>query len=173
MIWSFIVHIDNENNLDEQLKLLNEKINVIENKTFYDIKITCNLIFNEFIKTRKILKLIKKIHNQKLKNKDDLENFIFTKVSSFNFLLPKISIKKTTFTNEIMFYLKHFQVHKYVERVDEFVREILNFDDSNKIMTNIEDSIFVEFKKQIFETFKEFKIFDLPCPWLYFPDFFI
>ena len=72
-----------------------------------------------------------------------------------------------------MFYLKSFQVHKYVERVDEFVREILNFDDSNKIMTNIEDSIFVEFKKQIFETFKEFKIFDLPCPWLYFPDFFI
>jgi len=63
-----------------------------------------------------------------------------------------------------MFYLKFFQVHKYVERVDEFVREILNFDDSNKIMTNIEDSIFVEFKKQIFETFKEFKIFDLPCP---------
>lgn len=173
MIWSFIVHIDNENNLDEQLKLLNEKINVIENKTFYDIKITCNLIFNEFIKTRKILKLIKKIHQQKLKNKGDLENFIFTKVSSFNFLLPKISIKKTTFTNEIMFYLKFFQVHKYVERVDEFVREILNFDDSNKIMTNIEDSIFVEFKKQIFETFKEFKIFDLPCPWLYFPDFFI
>jgi len=173
MIWSFIVHIDNENNLDEQLKLLNEKINVIENKTFYDIKITCNLIFNEFIKTRKILKLIKKIHQQKLKNKGDLENFIFTKVSSFNFFLPKISIKKTTFTNEIMFYLKFFQVHKYVERVDEFVREILNFDDSNKIMTNIEDSIFVEFKKQIFETFKEFKIFDLPCPWLYFPDFFI
>lgn len=173
MIWSFIVHIDNENNLDEQLKLLNEKINVIENKTFYDIKITCNLIFNEFIKTRKILKLIKKIHQQKLKNKGDLENFIFTKVSSFNFLLPKISIKKTTFTNEIMFYLKFFQVHKYVERVDEFVREILNFDDSNKIMTNIEDSIFVEFKKQIFETFKKFKIFDLPCPWLYFPDFFI
>lgn len=173
MIWSFVVHIDNENNLDEQLKLLNGKINVIENKTFYDIKITCNLIFNEFIKTRKILKLIKKIHQQKLKNKGDLENFIFTKVSSFNFLLPKISIKKTTFTNEIMFYLKFFQVHKYVERVDEFVREILNFDDSNKIMTNIEDSIFVEFKKQIFETFKEFKIFDLPCPWLYFPDFFI
>lgn len=173
MIWCFIVHIDNENNLDEQLKLLNEKINVIENKTFYDIKITCNLIFNEFIKTRKILKLIKKIHQQKLKNKGDLENFIFTKVSSFNFFLPKISIKKTTFTNEIMFYLKFFQVHKYVERVDEFVREILNFDDSNKIMTNIEDSIFVEFKKQIFETFKEFKIFDLPCPWLYFPDFFI
>ena len=173
MIWSFIVHIDNENNLVEQLKLLNEKINVIENKTFYDIKITCNLIFNEFIKTRKILKLIKKIHQQKLKNKGDLENFIFTKVSSFNFLLPKISIKKTTFTNEIMFYLKFFQVHKYVERVDEFVREILNFDDSNKIMTNIEDSIFVEFKKQIFETFKEFKIFDLPCPWLYFSDFFI
>ena len=173
MIWSFIVHIDNENNLDEQLKLLNEKINAIDNKTFYDIKIACNLIFNEFIKTRKIFKLIKKIHNQKLKNKSDLENFIFTKVSFFNFLLPKISIKKTTFTNEIMFYLKHFQVHKYVERVDEFVREILNFDDSNKIMTNIEDSIFVEFKKQIFETFKEFKIFDLPCPWLYFPDFFI
>lgn len=53
MIWSFIVHIDNENNLVEQLKLLNEKINVIENKTFYDIKIACNLIFNEFIKTRK------------------------------------------------------------------------------------------------------------------------
>ena len=100
MIWSFIVHIDNENNLDEQLKLLSEKINVIENKTFYDIKITCNLIFNEFIKKRKILKLIKKIHNQKLKNKGDLKNFIFTKVSSFNFLLPKISIKKTTFTNE-------------------------------------------------------------------------
>lgn len=173
MIWSFIVHIDNENNLDEQLKLLNEKINVIENKTFYDIKIACNLIFNEFIKTRKILKLIKKIHQQKLKNKGDLENFIFTKVSSFNFLLPKISIKKTTFTNETMFYLKSFQVHKYVETVDEFVRGILNFDDSNKIMTNIEDSIFVEFKKQIFETFKEFKIFDLPCPWLYFPDFFI
>ena len=173
MIWSFIVHIDNENNLDEQLKLLNEKINVIENKTFYDSKIACNLIFNEFIKTRKILKLIKKIHQQKLKNKSDLENFIFTKVSSFNFLLPKISIKKTSFPNEIMFYLKFFQVHKYVERVDEFVREILNFDDSNKIMTNIEDSIFVEFKKQIFETFKEFKIFDLPCPWLYFSDFFI
>lgn len=173
MIWSFIVHIDNENNQNEQLKLLNEKINVIENKTFYDINIACNLIFNEFIKTRKILKLIKKIHNQKLKNKIDLENFIFTKVSSFNFLLPKISIKKTTFTNEIMFYLKSFQVHKYVETVDEFVREILNFDDSNKIMINIEDSIFVEFKKQIFETFKEFKIFDLPCPWLYFPDFFI
>lgn len=173
MIWSFIVHIDNENNLDEQLKLLNEKINVIENKTFYDIKISCNLIFNEFIKTRKILKLIKKIHNQKLKNKDALENFISEKITFFNFLLPKISIKKTTFTNEIMFYLKHFQVHKYVERIDEFVREILNFDDSNKIMTNIEDSIFVEFKKQIFETFKEFKIFDLPCPWLYFPDFFI
>lgn len=173
MIWSFIVHIDNENNLDEQLKLLNEKINVIENKTFYDIKITCNLIFNEFIKTRKILKLIKKIHQQKLKNKGDLENFIFTKVSSFNFLLPKISIKKTTFTNEIMFYLKFFQVHKYVERVDEFVREILNFDESNKIMIDIENSIFVEFKKQIFETFKEFKIFDLPCPWLYFSDFFI
>lgn len=173
MIWSFIVHIDNENNLDEQLKLLNEKINVIENKTFYDIKIACNLIFNEFIKTRKILKLIKKIHNQKLKNKDALENFISEKITFFNFLLPKISIKKTTFTNEIMFYLKHFQVHKYVERIDEFVREILNFDDSNKIMTNIEDSIFVEFKKQIFETFKEFKIFDLSCPWLYFPDFFI
>ena len=173
MIWSFIVHIDNENNLDEQLKLLNEKINVIENKTFYDIKITCNLIFNEFIKTRKILKLIKKIHQQKLKNKGDLENFIFTKVSSFNFLLPKISIKKTTFTNEIMFYLKFFQVHKYVERVDEFVREILNFDDSNKIMIDIENSIFVEFKKRIFETFKEFKISDLPCPWLYFSDFFI
>ena len=173
MIWSFIVHIDNENNLDEQLKLLNEKINVIENKTFYDIKIACNLIFNEFIKTRKILKLIKKIHNQKLKNKGDLENFIFTKVSSFNFLLPKISIKKTTFTNEIMFYLKHFQVHKYVETLDEFVRKILNFEDSNKIMIDIENSIFNEFKKQIFETFKEFKILDLPCPWLYFPDFFI
>lgn len=173
MIWSFIVHIDNENNLDKQLKLLNEKINVIENKTFYDIKIACNLIFNEFIKTRKILKLIKKIHNQKLKNKDALENFISEKITFFNFLLPKISIKKTTFNNEIMFYLKHFQVHKYVERIDEFVREILNFDDSNKIMTNIEDSIFVEFKNQIFETFKEFKIFDLPCPWLYFPDFFI
>lgn len=173
MIWSFIVHIDDENNLDEQLKLLNEKINVIENKTFYDIKIACNLIFNEFIKKRKILKLIKKIHNQKLKNKGDLENFIFTKVSSFNFLLPKILIKKTSFSNEIMFYLKSFQVHKYVEKVDEFVREILNFDDSNKIMTNIEDSIFVEFKKKIFETFKEFKILDLPCPWLYFPDFFI
>ena len=173
MIWSFIVHINDENNLDEQLKLLNEKINVIENKTFYDIKIACNLIFNEFIKTRKILKLIKKIHNQKLKNKSDLENFIFTQVSFFNFLLPKILIKKTAFTNEIMFYLKSFQVHKYVETVDEFVREILNFDDSNKIMTNIEDSIFVEFKKQIFETFKEFKISDLPCPWLYFPDFFI
>ena len=173
MIWSFVVHIDNENNLDEQLKLLSEKINVIENKTFYDIKIACNLIFNEFIKTRKILKLIKKIHNQKLKNKDALENFILEKITFFNFLLPKISIKKTTFTNEIMFYLKSFQVHKYVERVDEFVREILNFDDSNKIMTNIEDSIFVEFKNQIFETFKEFKIFDLPCPWLYFPDFFI
>ena len=30
MIWSFVVHIDNENNLDEQLKLLSEKINVIE-----------------------------------------------------------------------------------------------------------------------------------------------
>ena len=173
MIWSFIVHIDNENNLDEQLKLLNEKINVIKNKTFYDIKIACNLIFNEFIKTRKILKLIKKIHNQKLKNKDALENFISEKITFFNFLLPKISIKKTTFNNEIMLYLNFFQVHKYVERVDEFVREILNFDDSNKIMTNIEDSIFVEFKKQIFETFKEFKIFDLPCPWLYFPDFFI
>ena len=173
MIWSFIVHIDNENNLIEQLKLLNEKINVIENKTFYDIKIACNLIFNEFIKTRKILKLIKKIHNQKLKNKGDLENFIFTKVSPFNFLLPKISIKKTTFTNEIMFYLKHFQVHKYVETLDEFVRKILNFEDSNKIMIDIENSIFNEFKKQIFETFKEFKIFDLPCPWLYFPDFFI
>lgn len=173
MIWSFIVHIDNENNLDEQLKLLDEKINFIENKTFYDIKIACNLIFNEFIKTRKILKLIKKIHNQKLKNKDDLENFISEKITFFNFLLPKISIKTTTFTNEIMFYLKHFQVHKYVERVDEFVREILNFDDSNKIMIDIENSIFVEFKKQIFETFKEFKIFDLPCPWLYFPDFFI
>lgn len=173
MIWSFIVHIDNENNLDEQLKLLNEKINVIENKTFYDIKIACNLIFNEFIKTRKILKLIKKIHNKKLKNKDALENFILEKITFFNFLLPKISIKKTTFNNEIMFYIKSFQVHKYVERIDEFVREILNFDDSNKIMTNIEDSIFVEFKKQIFETFKEFKIFDLPCPWLYFPDFFI
>ncbi len=173
MIWSFIVHIDNENNLDEQLKLLNGKINVIENKTFYDIKIACNLIFNEFIKTRKILKLIKKIHNQKLKNKDALENFILEKITFFNFLLPKISIKKTTFNNEIMFYLKHFQVHKYVERVDEFVREILNFDDSNKIMIDIENSIFVEFKKQIFETFKEFKIFDLPCPWLYFSDFFI
>lgn len=173
MIWSFIVHIDNENNLDEQLKLLNEKINVIENKTFYDIKIACNLIFNEFIKKRKILKLIKKIHNQKLKNKDALENFISEKITFFNFLLPKISIKKTTFNNEIMFYLKFFQVHKYVERVDEFVREILNFDDSNKIMINVEDSIFAEFKKQIFETFKEFKIFDLPCPWLYFPDFFI
>lgn len=173
MIWSFIVHIDNENNLDEQLKLLNEKINVIENKTFYDIKIACNLIFNEFIKTRKILKLIKKIHQQKLKNKDALKNFILEKITFFDYLLPEISIKKTTFTNEIMFYLKSFQVHKYVERIDEFVREILNFDDSNKIMTNIEDSIFVEFKKQIFETFKEFKIFDLPCPWLYFPDFFI
>ena len=173
MIWSFIVHIDNENNLDEQLKLLNEKINVIENKTFYDIKIACNLIFNEFIKTRKILKLIKKIHQQKLKNKDALKNFILEKITFFDYLLPKISIKKTTFTNEIMFYLKSFQVHKYVETLDEFVREILNFDDSNKIMTNIEDSIFVEFKKQIFETFKEFKIFDLPCPWLYFPDFFI
>ena len=173
MIWSFIVHIDNENNLDEQLKLLNEKINVIENKTFYDIKIACNLIFNEFIKTRKILKLIKKIHQQKLKNKDALKNFILEKITFFDYLLPKISIKKTTFTNEIMFYLKFFQVHKYVETIDEFVREILNFDDSNKIMTNIEDSIFVEFKKQIFETFKEFKIFDLPCPWLYFPDFFI
>ena len=173
MIWSFIVHIDNENNLDEQLKLLNEKINVIENKTFYDIKIACNLIFNEFIKTRKILKLIKKIHQQKLKNKDALKNFILEKITFFDYLLPKISIKKTTFTNEIMFYLKFFQVHKYVERVDEFVREILNFDNSNKIMTNIEDSIFVEFKKQIFETFKEFKIFDLPCPWLYFSDFFI
>lgn len=173
MIWSFIVHIDNENNLDEQLKLLNEKINVIENKTFYDIKIACNLIFNEFIKTRKILKLIKKIHQQKLKNKDTLKNFILEKITFFDYLLPKISIKKTTFTNEIMFYLKSFQVHKYVERIDEFVREILNFDDSNKIMTNIEDSIFVEFKKQIFENFKEFKIFDLPCPWLYFPDFFI
>lgn len=173
MIWSFIVHIDNENNLVEQLKLLKEKINVIENKTFYDIKITCHLIFNEFIKKRKILKLIKKIHNQKLKNKGDLENFIFTKVSSFNFLLPKISIKKTTFTNEIMFYLKHFQVHKYVETLDEFVRKILNFEDSNKIMIDIKNSIFNEFKKQIFETFKEFKILDLPCPWLYFPDFFI
>lgn len=173
MIWSFIVHIDNENNLDEQLKLLNEKINVIENKTFYDIKIACNLIFNEFIKTRKILKLIKKIHQQKLKNKEALKNFILEKIIFFDYLLPKISIKKTTFTNEIMFYLKSFQVHKYVETIDEFVREILNFDDSNKIMTNIEDSIFVEFKKQIFETFKEFKIFDLPCPWLYFPDFFI
>ena len=173
MIWSFIVHIDNENNLDEQLKLLNEKLNVIENKTFYDIKIACNLIFNEFIKTRKILKLIKKIHQQKLKNKGDLENFILEKITFFNFLLPKISIKKTTFTNETMLYLKFFQVHKYVESVDEFVREILNFDDSNKIMTNIEDSIFVEFKKEIFETFKEFKIFDLPFPWLYFPDFFI
>ena len=173
MIWSFIVHIDNENNLDEQLKLLNEKINAIDNKTFYDIKIACNLIFNEFIKTRKIFKLIKKIHNQKLKNKSDLENFIFTKVSFFNFLLPKISIKKTTFTNEIMFYLKHFQVHKYIETLDEFIRKILNFEDSNRIMTNIENSIFDEFKKQIFETFKEFKIFDLPCPWLYFPDFFI
>lgn len=173
MIWSFIVHIDNENNLVEQLKLLNEKINVIENKTFYDIKIACNLIFNEFIKTRKILKLIKKIHNQKLKNKDALENFILEKITFFNFLLPKISIKKTTFNNEIMFYLKHFQVHKYVETLDEFVKEILNFDDSNKIMIDIENSIFVEFKKQIFETFKEFKIFDLPCPWLYFSDFFI
>ena len=173
MIWSFIVHIDNENNLVEQLKLLNEKINVIENKTFYDIKIACNLIFNEFIKTRKILKLIKKIHNQKLKNKDALENFILEKITFFNFLLPKISIKKTTFNNEIMFYLNFFQVHEYVERVDEFVREILNFDDSNKIMIDIENSIFVEFKKQIFETFKEFKIFDLPCPWLYFSDFFI
>lgn len=173
MIWSFIVHIDNENNLDEQLKLLNEKINVIENKTFYDIKIACNLIFNKFIKTRKILKLIKKIHQQKLKNKDALKNFILEKITFFDYLLPKISIKKTTFTNEIMFYLKSFQVHKYVETIDEFVREILNFDDSNKIMTNIEDSIFVEFKKRIFETFKEFKIFDLPCPWLYFPDFFI
>lgn len=173
MIWSFIVRIDNENNLDEQLKLLNEKINVIENKTFYDIKIACNLIFNEFIKTRKILKLIKKIHQQKLKNKDALKNFILEKITFFDYLLPKISIKKTTFTNEIMFYLKHFQLHKYVETLDEFVREILNFDDSNKIMTNIENSIFVEFKKQIFETFKEFKIFDLPCPWLYFPDFFI
>ena len=173
MIWSFIVHIDNENNLDEQLKLLDEKINFIENKTFYDIKIACNLIFNEFIKKRKILKLIKKIHNQKLKNKGDLENFIFTKVSSFNFLLPKISIKKTTFTNEIMFYLKHFQVHKYVETLDELVRRILNFENSNKIMIDIENSIFNEFKKQIFETFKEFKILDLPCPWLYFPDFFI
>lgn len=102
-----------------------------------------------------------------------MENFIFTKVSSFNFLLPKISIKKTTFTNEIMFYLKHFQVHKYVETLDEFVRKILNFEDSNKIMIDIENSIFNEFKKQIFETFKEFKILDLPCPWLYFPDFFI
>ena len=173
MIWSFIVHIDNENNLDEQLKLLNEKVNVIENKTFYDIKIACNLIFNEFIKTRKILKLIKKIHQQKLKNKDALKNFILEKITFFDYLLPKISIKKTTFTNEIMFYLKSFQVHKYVETIDEFVREILNFDDSNKIMTNIEDSIFVEFKKQIFETFKEFKIFDLDCPWLYFSDFFI
>lgn len=173
MIWSFIVHIDNENNLDEQLKLLNEKINVIENKTFYDIKITCNLIFNEFIKTRKILKLINKIHNQKLKNKDVLENFISEKITFFNYLLPKILIKRTNFTNEIMFYLKFFQVHKYVEKIDEFVREILNFDDSNRIMTNIEDSIFLEFKKKIFETFKEFKIFDLPCPWLYLPDFFI
>ena len=173
MIWSFIVHIDNENNLDEQLKLLNEKINVIENKTFYDIKIACNLIFNEFIKTRKTLKLIKKIHNQKLKNKSDLENFIFNQVSFFNFLLPKISIRKTTFTNEIMFYLKHFQVHKYVETLDEFVRKILNFEDSNKIMIDIENSIFNEFKKQIFETFKKFKIFDLPFPWLHFPDFFI
>ena len=93
MIWSFIVYIDNENNLDEQLKLLNEKINVIENKTFYDIKIACNLIFNEFIKTRKILKLIKKIHNKKLKNKDALENFILEKITFFNFLLPKILIK--------------------------------------------------------------------------------
>lgn len=173
MIWSFIVHIDNENNLDEQLKLLNEKINVIENKTFYDIKIACNLIFNEFIKTRKILKLIKKTHQQKLKNKDALKNFILEKITFFDYLLPKISIKKTNFTNEIMFYLKHFQVHKYVETLDEFVRKILNFEDSNRIMTNIEDSIFVEFKKQIFETFKEFKILDLPCPWLYFPDFFI
>ena len=173
MIWSFIVHIDNENNLDEQLKLLNEKINVIENKTFYDIKITCNLIFNEFIKTRKILKLINKIHNQKLKNKDVLENFISEKITFFNYLLPKILIKRTNFTNEIIFYLKFFQVHKYVEKIDEFVREILNFDDSNRIMTNIEDSIFLEFKKKIFETFKEFKIFDLPCPWLYLPDFFI
>ena len=98
MIWSFVVHIDNENNFDEQLKLIYKKINFIENKTFYDIKIACNLIFNEFIKTRKILKLIKKIHNQKLKNKSDLENFIFTQVSFFNYLLPKILIKKTTFT---------------------------------------------------------------------------
>ena len=29
MIWSFIVNIDNENNLDEQLKLLNEKIKLL------------------------------------------------------------------------------------------------------------------------------------------------
>ena len=173
MIWSFVVHIDNENNFDEQLKLIYKKINFIENKTFYDIKIACNLIFNEFIKTRKILKLIKKIHNQKLKNKSDLENFIFTQVSFFNYLLPKILIKKTTFTNEIMFYLKPFQIHKYIETLDEFIRKILNFDDSNKIMIDIQYSIFNEFKRKIFETFKEFKIFDLDCPWLYFPDFFI
>lgn len=173
MIWSFVVHIDNESNLDEQLKLIDEKINFIENKTFYDIKIACNLIFNEFTKTRKILKLIKKIHNQKLKNKSDLENFIFTQVSFFNFLLPKILIKKTTFSNEIMFYLKPFQIHKYIETLDEFIRKILNFDDSNKIMIDIQYSIFNEFKRKIFETFKEFKIFDLACPWLYFSDFFI
>ena len=173
MIWSFIVYIDNENNLDEQLKLLDEKINAIENKTFYDIKIACNLIFNEFIKKRKISKIIKKIYQQKIKNKDDLENFIFTKISFFNFLLPKILIKKTTFTNEIIFYLKSFQIHKYIETLDEFIRKIINFDDSNKIMIDIQYSIFNEFKQKIFETFKEFKIFDLSCPWLYFPDFFI
>ena len=172
MTWSFIVHTDNENDFGEQ-KLLNNRAERLENKSFYNTKIACNLIFNEFIKKRKILKLINKIHNQKLKKKSDLENFISEKITFFNFLLPKILIKKTSFPNEIMFYLKHFQVHKYVETLDEFVRKILNFENSNRIMTNIEDSIFVEFKKQIFETFKEFKIFDLPCPWLYFPDFFI